>query len=33
MNIPITVGVVGVALLPIYTLVGLSASVISESIE
>lgn len=30
MNIPLTVGVVGVALLPIYTLVGLSAAVIGK---
>ena len=29
-NIPLTVGVVGVALLPIYTLVGLSAAVIGK---
>ena len=30
MNIPLTVGVVGIALLPIYTLVGLSAAVIGK---
>lgn len=30
MNIPLTIGVVGVALLPIYTLVGLSAAVIGK---
>ena len=30
MNIPLTAGVVGVALLPIYTLVGLSAAVIGK---
>ena len=30
LNIPLTVGVVGVALLPIYTLVGLSAAVIGK---
>ena len=30
MNIPLTVGVVGVALLPIYTLVGLSVAVIGK---
>ena len=30
MNIPLTLGVVGVALLPIYTLVGLSAAVIGK---